>query len=182
MSGRVPTGALVAGLEQWLERRFGPDPGITMAAGVGAQSRSHALGACGVVAAPSGAHGEPRFPGSTSGSLSHRCATTLAVVDRLGRPIGIDLEDLAAEVDVRALLAHGEPARAPGLLLSAKEAVGKALFALVERRVDGREIRLEWSASEFRAWPAHGRTVWGGRLIGHAEQRNGWVASLVVDR
>jgi len=145
-----------------------------------------ALGRLGLpaVAVASGPHGEPLWPASVVGSITHcdgyRACAVARAQDVLA--VGIDAEvdaplpagvlaTIAGPSEQRALGAHGDGACWDRVLFSAKEPAFKAWFALTGRR-------LEFEDAVLLIDPSHGTFDVRLRVAGPLRELHGrWAAA-----
>ena len=132
----------------------------------------------------SGAHGEPLWPASVVGSITHCARYRACALARSSevRCIGIDAEPearlpagvlaaIAGDEERRALAAHAAGVCWDRVLFSGKEAVFKAWFALTGRALgfEDADVRIDARAGTFTA-----RLLVGGPL---GEVRGRWLAA-----
>jgi 4'-phosphopantetheinyl transferase EntD len=113
-----------------------------------------------------GRGGQPLWPGSVAGSISHCYPWSVAVVAKGSSDlvVGIDLEsvDRLREIDIRNLICSGEELQwvEEGdvrerllMVFSAKEAIYKALYPIYQSYIDFKQVELFW-AGERRCFQA----------------------------
>jgi len=103
-----------------------------------------------------GERGQPIFPASLRGSISHCAGIAIAVVgyaDRY-RAVGVDIELLAArKLDVGVTIATANERRwlaenpdfPIAILFSAKESIYKAIAPIIGRYIGFQEVELRWN-------------------------------------
>jgi 4'-phosphopantetheinyl transferase EntD len=151
-----------------------------------------ALAQLGIAAAPigSGTRGEPLWPASVVGSITHCAAYGACAVAHAADvlAVGIDAEPdaplpagvlaaIATDEEQRALAAHGAGASWDRVLFSAKESVFKAWFPLTGEALafEDADVRLDRDSETFTA-----RLRAGGELRGRWRASHGIVATAVV--
>jgi 4'-phosphopantetheinyl transferase EntD len=198
--GLLPPGVAVAGgpIESWQgalpvaeeQAIAGAVPKRRAEFVAGRQAARAALGALGLAAAelPRSPAGPPLWPLGVTGSISHGGGAVLVAVGRRGASLaalGLDIEPCA---DLRHLAeAIGRPDEdrdRPLRLFGAKEAAGKAQFALTGLRLALAELKVEFwpDGRGFTAtvlvpagpWPA------GRRIDGRQAEAEGLLVSAVA--